>query len=68
MAGSSTGRRGAHVAGAALLAVALFVGFVALGVWQVQRLAWKTQLIADVDARIHAAPIPAPGPAAGGVT
>ncbi len=41
----------------------LFAGFVALGVWQVQRLAWKTQLIAQVDARVHAAPVPAPGPA-----
>ena len=40
----------------------LFVGFVALGVWQVQRLAWKTALIAQVDARVHAAPTPAPGP------
>lgn len=40
----------------------LFVGFVALGVWQVQRLAWKTGLIAQVDARVHAAPTPAPGP------
>ena len=42
--------------------LALFVGFVALGVWQVQRLAWKTELIAQVDARVHAAPTPAPGP------
>lgn len=40
----------------------LFVGFVALGVWQVQRLAWKTALIAQVDARVHAAPTAAPGP------
>lgn len=40
----------------------LFVGFVALGVWQVQRLAWKTELIAQVDARVHAAPTPAQGP------
>lgn len=40
----------------------LFTGFVALGVWQVQRLAWKTALIAQVDARVHAAPVPAPGP------
>lgn len=40
----------------------LFVGFVALGVWQVQRLAWKTALIAQVDARVHAAPTPAPRP------
>lgn len=43
-------------------AALLFVGFVALGVWQVQRLAWKTELIAQVDARVHAAPVPAPGP------
>ncbi len=38
--------------------------FVALGVWQLQRLAWKTELIAQVDARIHAAATPAPAPAA----
>ena len=42
----------------------LFAAFVALGVWQVQRLAWKTELIAQVDARVHAAPVPAPGPEA----
>ena len=41
----------------------MFAGFVALGGWQVQRLAWKTELIAQVEARIHAAPQPAPGPA-----
>ncbi|WP_058835255.1 SURF1 family protein [Luteimonas abyssi] len=40
---------------AAALAAA-FVGFVALGIWQVQRLAWKQDLIERVDARIHAAP------------
>lgn len=49
---------------AALLALALlaFAGFVALGVWQVQRLAWKEALIARVDAHLRAAPEPAPGP------
>nr|WP_237168603.1 SURF1 family protein [Paracoccus shandongensis] len=36
---------------------------IALGVWQVQRLAWKTDLIARVDARVAAQPVPAPGPA-----
>lgn len=36
--------------------------FMALGVWQVQRLAWKTALIAQVEARVHAAPVDAPGP------
>lgn len=49
---------------AALLALALvaFAGFVALGVWQVQRLAWKEALIARVEAHLRAAPEPAPGP------
>ena len=47
-----------------LVAVLLFAGFVALGVWQLQRLAWKTDLIERVEARVHAAPAPAPGPAA----
>lgn len=42
--------------------LALFVGFLALGGWQVQRLAWKTHLITQVDARVHAAAVPAPGP------
>ncbi|WP_313445018.1 SURF1 family protein [Brevundimonas sp.] len=42
--------------------LALFVGFLALGGWQVQRLAWKTNLIAQVDARVHATAVPAPGP------
>lgn len=38
-------------------------GFLALGTWQVQRLAWKEALIAQVDRQVHAAPTPAPGPA-----
>src|SRR3546814_12066115 len=37
--------------------------FVALGVWQVERRAWKHELIAAVDARIHRAPVAEPGPA-----
>lgn len=32
----------------------------ALGVWQVQRLAWKEALIAQVNARVHAPAVPAP--------
>ncbi len=44
-----------------LAALALaFLGFSALGVWQVQRLHWKRELIARVDARIHAPPVPTP--------
>lgn len=46
--------------GATLLATA---GFTWLGVWQVHRRAWKLDLIAAIDARIHAAPVDAPGPA-----
>lgn len=40
----------------------LFAGFMGLGIWQVQRLAWKTALIERVDNRIHAAPVDAPAP------
>lgn len=46
-------------------ATALCVGVLtALGVWQVHRLAWKVDLIERVNQRVHAAPVPAPGPAA----
>ena len=41
---------------ASVLAVALFT---ALGVWQVQRLGWKTALIAAVEARVAAPAVPA---------
>ncbi|WP_278394967.1 SURF1 family protein [Sphingobium yanoikuyae] len=46
--------------GLTLIALILFSGLCALGSWQVYRLAWKRDLIARVDARIHAAPVPAP--------
>lgn len=35
-------------------------GFVALGVWQVDRLQWKRDLIARIEARVHATPAPMP--------
>lgn len=41
----------------------IFVGFVALGTWQVYRRAWKLELISRVDQRIHAPVTSAPGPA-----
>lgn len=41
----------------------LTAAFLALGTWQVQRLFWKLDLIARVEARIHAAPDPAPAAA-----
>jgi surfeit locus 1 family protein len=37
------------------------VFFSALGVWQVERRAWKLDLIARVNARIHAPPVAPPG-------
>lgn len=44
-----------------LVALALaFCGFTALGAWQVQRLHWKHELVARVDARIHAEPVAPP--------
>ena len=47
----------------AIVAGVLCAGFVALGVWQIERLAWKRALIAHVAERVHAAPVAAPGPA-----
>lgn len=46
------------VLGAALAAA--FVGFMVLGVWQLQRMSWKHALIARVDARVQAEPAPPP--------
>ncbi|GAB3516481.1 SURF1 family protein [Pseudoxanthomonas daejeonensis] len=52
---------------ASVLVVAFIAGFLlfaALGAWQVQRLGWKHDLVARVDARIHAPAEPAPDAAA----
>lgn len=51
--------RRAGFAAAALIAAMILAG---LGVWQLERRAWKHELVAAVDARIHAAPVAAPGP------
>lgn len=59
---SARPRSTAALALLALLGLALFAGFCALGVWQIERRVWKLDLIARVDARVHAAPVPAPGP------
>ncbi len=56
-------RQTARMALVGLFALVAFAGLVALGTWQVHRRAWKLDLIAQVQARIHAAPVPAPGPA-----
>lgn len=55
-------RRGGFILWMAL-AILAFVGFVALGNWQVRRLHWKLGLIHDVTTRVHASPVAAPGPA-----
>ncbi len=41
----------------------IIAGFLALGFWQVERLAWKRSLIAQVAARLAASPVPAPATA-----
>ncbi len=46
-----------------LTALAAFVALMSLGVWQIERRAWKLDLIERVDQRVHAAPVAAPGPA-----
>lgn len=52
-------RRLLILAGPAILAFAVFCS---LGIWQLQRLAWKEALIEQVESRIGLAPVPAPGP------
>ena len=47
----------------AIVGIALFLGFVFLGSWQLQRLSWKLQLIERVDQRVHSAPEPLPSEA-----
>ena len=54
-------RAGGLLLGLAMLAA--IAGLIALGVWQLERRAWKLDLIARVDARLAAAPVAAPGPA-----
>ncbi len=47
----------------ALLFLFAFGGFVSLGIWQLQRLGWKLDLIERVEARVHAEPVAVPTPA-----
>lgn len=44
------------------IAALCFAGFTALGIWQIERRAWKLALIERVEDRVHAAPVAAPGP------
>lgn len=45
---------------AALVTLCGIAVLVSLGVWQLQRLAWKEALIARIEARVHAPPAPLP--------
>jgi surfeit locus 1 family protein len=57
-----TGRRLAALVAFDLAALLVVAGLVALAAWQLHRRAWKLDLIARVEARVRAAPTPAPGP------
>lgn len=48
------------LAGPAIAAALAFVLLVGLGVWQMRRLAWKEDLLARIEARIHQPPAPPP--------
>lgn len=55
-------RSAAALAAIGVAALLFFSGFLALGIWQLERRVWKLDLIERVEARVHAAPAPAPGP------
>ena len=44
----------------ALAGIALFFAFISLGTWQVQRRAWKLDLIERVNQRVHSMPVAVP--------
>ena len=47
----------------ALAGIALFFAFISLGTWQVQRRAWKLDLIERVNQRVHSQPVAVPSQA-----
>ncbi|HWU63235.1 MAG TPA: SURF1 family protein [Ensifer sp.] len=52
--------RKSRLVGIGLLTLLFFATFIALGIWQVERLSWKLDLIARVDARVHAPAVSVP--------
>ncbi|KQP33529.1 Surfeit locus 1 family protein [Methylobacterium sp. Leaf104] len=66
MAGPRPAARRSRLALAAIAIAGLVMatGLAALGTWQVQRRAWKHDLVARVEARVRADPVEAPGPGA----
>jgi surfeit locus 1 family protein len=59
---SARGRRLAALLLFDIAAVTAVAGLFGLAAWQMQRRAWKLDLIARVEARAFAEPVPAPGP------
>lgn len=57
-----TGRTRPAFVALLVLGLLLAACFTALGAWQIERRAWKLDLIARVNSRIHAPPAPAPSP------
>jgi surfeit locus 1 family protein len=55
-------RSGMALAVIGFFALLGIVVFTSLGVWQIERRAWKLDLIERVEARVHATPMAAPGP------
>ncbi len=60
--GGRAGRSRLLFAALILLGLLLAAALTALGVWQLERREWKLDLIARVEARVHAPPTPAPAP------
>ena len=60
-AGAALRPRAARLAALGLLTLGLVSTFGTLGSWQLERRAWKLELIAQVAARVHASPVPPPG-------
>jgi surfeit locus 1 family protein len=58
---ASSRRSFARIAFATAIVLAC-LGFLALGIWQLERRVWKLDLIARVEERVHAAPLAAPVP------
>lgn len=56
-----TGRRIAALVAFDLVAILLVAGLVALAAWQLHRRAWKLDLVARIEARVHSPAVPAPG-------
>ncbi len=63
-AGARRPRSNGALVALAGLSVLLTTALIGLGVWQLERRAWKLDLIARVEQRVHASPVAPPGPGA----